>query len=176
MLVPFQRMTLHSASTPEVVGARLAKMVAAGGFQKKRPSEPFVGSIVGTHFEIERVLGTLFGVPARNSFQPVIIGDIARVANGTEIQVRMRLQLLVAALVAIWFGALFFEAAPLVWSGIRDGSWPVSLEGLRPYGVMVVFGYVLMSVAFWTDVKKARLLLAEGLGCRESQPQKRLVR
>lgn len=175
MLLPFQRMTLYSDNTPEVVGARLAKMVAVGGFQKKRPSEPFVRSIVGTHFKVERVLGTFFGLPARNSFQPVIIGDIARVANGTEIQVRMRLQVLVAVLVAIWFGALFFEAAPLVWGG-KSGLWPVNLERLRPFGVMVLFGYVLMSVAFWTEVKKARVLLAEGLGCRESQPQKRLVR
>jgi hypothetical protein len=41
---------------------------------------------------------------------------------------------------------------------------------------MVLAGYLTMSFAFWAEVKKARLALCEGLGCREVEPGTRLMR
>jgi len=168
-------MILYTESEPEAVVARLAQMVAVPKFYWRRPSEPFLGSIRGTHFKVVPVQRT------RNSSRPVIVGDIVRVPNGSEIRVRMRLEVFAAAFMAIWLGGLISIAAGLFFHGLKHGFTSGSrggspAVGLALVGGMILFGYLMMSISFWVGVKKARALLCDGLRCREAQAKNRLVR
>jgi hypothetical protein len=167
-LLPYERLTLRSDDSPEVVRARLATLVTAKWFYLKRPPEPFRGSIQGRHFKVVRVLGSSVG--KRNSWQPVIIGDIAPAPSGTEIRCRMRLPLPVAAFMVFWFGSLLWGAAKMFLAGQREG---VLWFG---FGAMLLGGYAAMSLSFWPEVNKARAALCDGLGCRVVEQTNRLVR
>jgi hypothetical protein len=179
--LPFERLTLRSESPPEVVEAKLAALVATAWFSLTPPPEPFRGSVRGRHFKVVRVLGTIVGLPTRNAWQPLIVGDIAPAAGGTEVRVRMRLRAFVGAFTAFWFGGLLWGAAMLLGAGLLEGFGPSGRAagagvGLAFVGAMMLAGYALVSVSFWTEVRKSRCALCEGLGCREVESGNRLVR
>src|SRR5438105_2783501 len=93
-------------------------MITPRRFYLKRPPQPFRGSVRGSHFKVIRVLGMF----VRNSFQPVVVGDIAQGPVGTEIRVRMRLHAGVATFMAIWFGLLLIGAGVFVRSATTHAS------------------------------------------------------
>ncbi len=185
-LLPFERLTLRTDSPPDVVEAKLANLVATRRFSLTAPPEPFRGSIRGRHFKVVRVLGTFLGLPTYNSWQPVIEGDFVPVPGGTEVRVRMRLSAFVGAFTAFWFGGLLWGAGMLLKAGLTEGFGPSTARngreaagagvGLAFIGAMVLAGYALVSVSFWTEVKKARRALREGLGFGDEEPGNRLMR
>jgi hypothetical protein len=183
--LPYLRLTLYTDNTPEAVGERFASIVSARRFYLKLPAEPFVGSIRGGHFKVVPVLRSTSGRPRRNSWRPVVVGDIVRVPNGTEVRVRMRIPIQAAAFMLLWFGSLLAIAILVLWKGQRGGlAAPNTRHGGRDGGLgvvaiiggMLAFGYLLMSVAFWTEAGKTKTVLLEALGCREARAQNRLTR
>ncbi|SRR6266498_1933620 len=166
-LLPYDRLTLLTTDEPAVVAARLAHMVAVGWFIPPTPPQPFRGTITATHFKVARVLGTFLGLPYWNSFLPLIVGDIVPSPRGTEVRIRMRLHALVGAFTALWFGALFFMTAFAMSIALRDGAEGNPLALLASVSAIGLFGYALVSISFWSEAKKARALLREGLGCHE---------
>jgi hypothetical protein len=108
----------------------------------------------------------------RNSFRPVVIGDIVPAPNGTEVRVRMRLQAAVAAFMTVWFGGLLIGAGALVRQAMTHGfchdlggkSGAGVGGALAGVGGMALLGYLLMSAGFWSEVKKVRVLLREQIG------------
>ena len=174
-VLPFQRLRFHIDAPAEVVENRLGAMVASGRFYVRSPPQPFRGTIQGAHFKVMRVLGAW----ARNSWQPVIVGTIVPVPDGTEVRVRMRLHLLVAAFMSIWFGGLLCATGPPVWRALarRFGSdaRTVGSSGgadLALVAAIALAGYAIMSISFWTEVSRARTLLRDGLGCRDLEPNR----
>lgn len=184
-LLPIDRVTLRTTSPPEVVEAKLRALIAAPRLFG-RPAEPFRGWIEGRHFKITRVLGTFLGLPYRNSWQPVIIGDIAPTAEGTEIRARMRLQTFVGVFTAVWFGFLVCFVGAMLWAAATQGFGPSigrdgRAQGGAGVGLAVAFGmglfaYSLVRVSFWSEVRKAKAALREGLGCSEIEGHRSLVR
>lgn len=76
----------------------------------------------GRHFKVLRLLRTFAGSRTRNSWQPVIVGDIVPVPEGSPVKVRMRLPVTAAAFMVFWFGDLLCIAGMLLWNGLRRGS------------------------------------------------------
>ena len=180
-LLPFERLTLRTDSSPEAVEAKLASLVATTWYSPSPPPEPFRGSVQGRHFKVVRVLETVRGLPTYNAWQPLIIGDIAPVAGGTRVRVRMRLRAPVGAFMAFWFGGLLWGAAMILRAGLLEGFGPSGHAagagvGLAFVGALMLAGHALMSVSFWAEVKRALRALSEGLGCPEAEPVNRLVR
>ncbi len=162
-LLPYQRLTLHSDNPPEVVSARLATMVLPQTFFQDMPADTFIGSIRGSHFKIMLVPPKAF--PARRTpFPPVIVGDIVRAPNGTEILLRIRFQMLPLTLTLLCFGSLFLHPSS------RSGSFPAIIGGLMLIGIVGVYK------AFLAGAKRAEALLRGGLDCREVQAQSHLIR
>ena len=102
----------------------------------------------------------------------MIVGDIVQVPAGTEIRVRMRLHLLVALFMIVWFGGLLSGAGLFLRQGLRDGFGPVARSGhsgngfgLLSVGAILLLGYGVMSAAFWVEARRARVALRDGLGC-----------
>jgi hypothetical protein len=166
-ILPYVRLTFRTPSGPDVVCARIAALIAPGWFYLTRPLQPFRGRIRGRQFKVVRILGM-----HRNSFQPVVIGDIEPGAfGGSEVRVRMRLIVLVAAFSVFWFsGVLFGGVIFLAQSIARRGSDPSApggfgmLAGLAVISAMAAFGYGLLRWGFWREVDIARTLLLEALG------------
>jgi hypothetical protein len=160
--LPYIRLTFTTTCTPEDARDRVAAMIATRRFYLKAPPEPFRGSVDGSHFKVMRVLGMFW----RNSFQPVIVGDVVQGATGdAEVRIRMRLHLAVAAFMAFWFGGLVLGTGVFLrTTTLQRPDEPLGVGFAAIVGMMAVFAYGLMSIGFWTEVKRARLLLREGLG------------
>ena len=178
--LPLSRVTLYTENPPDVVVAKLSNLVTTKWFSLKPLPQPFRGSIQGTHFKVVRVLRW-----GRNSWQPVVVGDVVRVANGTVVHLRMRLHVFVAAFMVFWFGGLLLGATMMSWraltagfgSPVGDGRQGAGVSiGLLVIAAMALAGFLMMSLAFWGEVKKAKLAFCEGLSCREVEPGNRLTR
>lgn len=174
-VVPHERLTLRSSESPEAVLARLEKIVAHGWFFLKNPPQPFRGTVSGRHFKIVRLLETFMGLRKRNSWQPVIVGDVVPAADGTEVRVVMRPHAVVAVFTALWFAAVLSGVGWFLRIAFRDGL-EASGGGLLGTCAMAAFGYALVSWSFWSEVNRAKGLLREGLGCTEVRGSNRLVR
>lgn len=174
-LLPYERLNLRTSESPEAVVTRLDKMVAPGWFFLRNPPQPFRGTISGRHFKIARLLGTFLGLRYRNSWQPVIVGEVAAMAEGTEVRIRMRLHAFVAVFTALWFAFLLSFIAISLSIALRRG-FDAAVPGLLVACGMGAVAYSLVSFSFWSEVKKARALLREGLKCGEVEGPNRLVR
>jgi hypothetical protein len=173
-ILPYERLTLLVESPPDVVAARLSALVATKWFYLTAPPEPFRGWVRGRHFTVVRHLGLW-----HNSSRPVVLGEIVPAPSGTVVRIRMRLAIVVAAFLVLWFGALLLFGGLLAWRALGGGN---GLQGGSDggaglaVGAMVLIGYLLVSLSFWSEVRKARALLVEGLGAREAKARNPLVR
>jgi hypothetical protein len=165
--------TLLADAPPEEIEARLARLVSRERFSFRAPKEPFRGSIRGRTFKVERVLPRFLGLPQHNSFQPVIVGSVAPAAGGTEVRLVLRLPYFVVAFMAVWLGGVLLGGLAVLTSSVPDCP---PAGAVAAFGGMFLFGYGLMSFSFWSEVRKARQALCEGLGCREVEPGHPMVR
>lgn len=184
-LVPFERLTLRTDSPPEAVQAKLLALVSQSRFTLKAPSEPFHGLVQGRHFKVIRTRRNALGLRSRRSSMPVVVGDLVPFQGGTEVRVRIRPTASTTLFLLVWLGLLLSTAGAVLWKGAKEGlGSPVaggpksaSPGGMLLFiGAMVAVGYGLASISFWMEVKRARVALCEGLGCRAVEPQNRLVR
>jgi len=176
-LLPYQKLTLRTDSPLEAVSARLSAMVAEPRlFLWKSPSEPFLGKVRGNHFKLTPVPRN------RRGSQLVIVGDLVRVPSGTELRLVFRLQASTIVFGVVWFGGLLAVGALLLRAGLQRGFGSTPGRGSFGTGIafiggMVLFGYAIVSVAFWSGVRSARTVLRDGLGCQEAgAAPRRLVR
>lgn len=162
--LPIERYTLLTKLSPEEVKKLLEANVAprSTGFQLKfgwnKPanSKPYEGVVRNNSFEISRI------IDYRNSFLPVITGDISHEIVHTAVKIRMTLSIVVAVIMSIWMiGVLgaFVACFGMMIEGFRSGGKfePVLLV---PSG-MLVFGYLLTKLAFQAEASKSRKFLQD---------------
>src|SRR5207248_141730 len=119
----------------------------------------FQGTFTPQGFKITRI------IHHRNSFLPVILGEIVRGPLVTTVHVKMRLHRFVAGFTAFWFvGVLCGIGAVL--ATIFSHRPQLSPMLLIPVG-MLVFGTVLVSASFWFEAKKQKPLLIQMFNGRE---------
>jgi hypothetical protein len=185
-LLPYERLVLRVASPPEAVTAKLTSLVSRRRFTLVPPPEPFRGWIKGRRFKLVRVRGAFLGLEMRNSWRPIVLGELAPVPEGTEIRVRMRLSIPVGVFSAAWFTALLVVFTMVLAAGLKEGFGPrvtdagqhMMSAGLAVgiLGAMMLAAFGLVSVSFRSEVRRARRALCEGLGCQEVDHERRLVR
>jgi hypothetical protein len=164
-LFPYLRLTFKTAHTIEEVSARIASTIAPRGFSWKTPVEPFRGSAQGRHFKATRV------IRGRNSFLPVVIGEIAQGASGADVHVRMRLHWLVAAFMLFWFAGFLGAGAPFVQR--PSHPLPASSNLLALRAVIAVFAYAVFNFFFWAEAAKARMVLRDALDLTDRDIEER---
>ncbi|MCU0439103.1 MAG: hypothetical protein MUC49_14490 [Raineya sp.] len=104
-------------------------------------SKPYIGKIMGNHFEIERAISY------RNSFLPQIKGEIYSEFNRTKIEVYMRPHLFVLFFMVIWLGGISMGCLVTL-SVLFTGKFEPPF--LIPFG-MLIFGIALLYGAFKTE-------------------------
>jgi hypothetical protein len=104
----------------------------------------FEGSVTTDGFHVRRVAGY------RNSFLPVIDGEIHAAGRGSRIQVRMRMFVFVYAFLAFWIAALLAGAASFQ-----------SAPGFFFALLMLVFVYGMTLGGFWYEANRQERTLRE---------------
>ena len=153
----FYRFHIDSPLPPDAVRERVEAMTARpvgflaslrAAFSRRAPeSPPFIGTIGRHSFRIWR------DIRYRNSFLPVVRGEILAIASGSRLQVTMTLHWLVTLFMLVWFGGVGL-ALVAGRAGTEGGFLAVPLG-------MLLFGVALVSAAFIPEAVRARRLLEQ---------------
>lgn len=126
----------------------------------------FIGKVGETDFKFLPRLGeVLFAgvvMHMKDSFLPVIIGQIRGQENGTTVIVRMRLLWFVFAFLCVWFGItgmVFLAGLLAVISGQPDG-WGITASAAG----FILVGQLLVRGGFYIPAKNAKRKLEDLLG------------
>lgn len=115
-IFPSYQSTIHTHLSPDEVHQRLSKETSSKPFRwffLKEPEFKFNGKIEQTAFSIRR------NITYRNSFIPIVRGQIVETQSGTDVKLELRLYLykFILALYIYWYGFTFFAASLVLGSG-----------------------------------------------------------
>ena len=139
--LPFENFVLTTSLPVEEVRNRLANNIGPGG----KTSKPYEGSIVNNTFKINRIINY------RNSFLPVITGEISQDWGKTEIKIKMKPSVFTLIFMAVWLGTVgiacivILVAAILTLPDIFQQNFSPAI--LIPFGLFI-FGYLLVTLGF----------------------------
>jgi hypothetical protein len=156
--LPFEHYVLTSRLSVDEVKSRLAANIEpkkSFGFSmyNSSPNKPYEGKISGNTFTISRIINY------RNSFLPVITGDISSFHGKTQIKVKMQPETFVLIFMSLWLGIVGLVCLGIVLAGLfqfrqvlQNGFSPMILI---PFG-MLLFGCLLTTFAFKPESKKSK--------------------
>ena len=155
ILLPYQRLVFESQFSKEEIIRRLIAEVASrrisfGIFENRR--EKFEGEVSENGFKISRI------IRYRNSFRPVIEGEFSSLVKGVRIDVRLRLHTMVMIFSLLWLGFGLVAAGAVIFQIISTGGFASGM--FIPFG-MLLFYFLLMTLAFGVEANKAGKLLSE---------------
>ena len=110
---------------------------------------PFVGTITDHRFQIRRP------IRYRNGFLPIVLGEISQQANGSRIDLTLRVSMAVGVIMTLWFAAAVLGSAVAVRQWMQSGDARVLLALFLP-----LFGCLVILVGFVPEKRKAVNLLA----------------
>jgi hypothetical protein len=154
-LLPYQKLVFNSPLSREELTRRLAREVSESrwGFAFfERREELFEGTITGEGFKISRI------IRYRNSFLPVIQGNFSPTARGVRVDVTLRLHGGVLAFSVVWLSFVVLGIVSVASEVLR--SRQLGQGSLIPFG-MLTFFYLLVTLSFGFEARKARKLLSE---------------
>ncbi|HJU68999.1 MAG TPA: hypothetical protein VJ650_12245 [Gemmatimonadaceae bacterium] len=152
-MLPFDEITIETALTRDEAVARLASAVQPRRFfRRDRRGLPFEGEVNAAGFHISRA------ITHRNSFLPVIRGRVVSTAGGSRLEASLTLHTLVIGFLCVWGGLLVMIGAGMWARMLESGTW--GADALVPVG-MLAFAWVITSVSFTVEARKARALLGE---------------
>lgn len=167
--LPFENYTLITKLSIEDVCKRISeniepKKTAIFSFLSCNSTKPYEGELVGDSFNISRIINY------RNSFLPIIKGQITTSLGQTQIKIKMRPATFVLIFISIWLGIVGLFCIGFLAAGIlqilRHGFSPIELFVLFPFG-MFLLGYLLTFFAFKSESKKSKEFLARLLEGQE---------
>ena len=120
--------------------------------------KPYSGQITGSTFTMSR------NISYRNSFLPVITGQITASNGQTQVHIKMRPVLIVLIFISFWLGIVGLACIAILLTGLLQFKEILqngfSSATLIPFG-MFAFGCLLTHFAFKTESKKSKKFLAK---------------
>ncbi|MFT3982079.1 MAG: hypothetical protein QM687_16545 [Ferruginibacter sp.] len=159
--LPFEKYTLTTKLSETAIRERLANNVQPRrgmfSYAGDRSGRPYEGTMNGNLFTISRI------IQHRNSFLPVINGEISSFLGQTEIRIRMGLDGFVKVFIILWLS--FAGLACIVTSAVLIAKPAAIFKNDFPIGMLVpfflfIFGFLLMLLLFKYESKKSRAFLA----------------
>jgi len=157
--LPFEKITYRTKLDSEEILNRIWEIVEpkktfrmTGIFGSSSEHKPYEGSINGNSFSITRIIGY------RNSFLPIIKGNIEENLRYTKVNVKMRLHISVFFFMSIWLGGVGIACIFFLASIFNNQEFEPAI--LIPFG-MFIFGYVLLTGSFKYESIKSKKFLAE---------------
>jgi len=143
-LLPYDKFEFKVTLPPWDVCRRLVENVSEetfwGELFSTSESKPFKGDVQEASFKIRRRIWY------RNSFLPILHGEMETIADGTRIKIRMKLHLFTQIFLIAWISAVVFS------DFLGDGDYMMGF-------VFLIFAALLTYLGFWFEVKKSRLAL-----------------
>lgn len=152
-LLPFEALVYHSSLTKEALLAHLQNEIEAEksfgiGFNRISYGKPYIGKIYHTQFEIKRAINY------RNSFLPIIKGEIKDGISGSKIEVKMGLPDFVKVFMCIWLGIVFLVSLGTLYTLLFDNALKEGPFIFIPF-VMLFAGVAMAVLGFKTESKKS---------------------
>ncbi|SHF35155.1 hypothetical protein [Chryseobacterium vrystaatense] len=150
--LPFERIIYRTNLSEQEVVKRLSDFIEPKKFSwGKKTTKEYEGFVTNSSFEINRI------IDYRNSFLPQISGTFKENNGVTQIEVTMKLHVLVLVFLIVWCGfALLFLIGMGVAVGIAEEK--ISLVLFIPV-FMLLFVYALTMFGFKSESKKSREFL-----------------
>lgn len=166
-VIPRMKFTIQTGKSPEEVQALLQSVTDMESKWSVVPGDKaFIGRVGETDFKFLPRLGeVLFAgviMHVKDSFLPVIVGQIREQENGTAVVVRMRMLWFVIAFLCVWFGItgmVLLAGLLAVISGQPDG-WGITAS----VAGFILAGQLLVRAGFYIPAKSAKRKLEELLG------------
>lgn len=142
-----RRFSIETPLAPEQARTRLIEAIGPQPTSLfDRDGRPFVGSMVGSTFDMMRA------TRGRNSFRPRIRGSVETAIRGSEIRGTMQLHEIVLVVMAVFLGLPTMVLFSLLAGSLRSGS----LDPAAPYALGVVgFLLVMMLGGFVVESRRA---------------------
>lgn len=154
-LLPHSEERIISKKTPEDIYIIL-KSVTDSGKAARSTNAEFMGQVRPFDFRIVPKINY------RNSFLPVLIGNITEKEEGTFIDITFRMPMFTQIFLIIWYGmACFYFLCGIL--AVSIGGAEQTAFILVPFG-FIVLGQVLSRCCFYGPAKKAFNRLKELLG------------
>jgi hypothetical protein len=163
---PYERLTIFSQLTPESAIQKLIDVVETSQNKKFRRSmiKRYQGEVTGYKFKIRRIINY------RNSFLPVINGEIEPAKDGCCIHIKMQPNIIVLIFMVVWSSPFIslllmgfvMTLMPLLFPKIVtvvNGSIPLYVI-LAPVGFLI-FGYCLVTIGFKIESIKSKAFFKE---------------
>lgn len=156
--MPFDKIVFDTKLSQEEVSNRLNAVIEPRKFFRislsgKKNKMLYEGEIKGTSFKISRIINY------RNSFLPVVFGEIISDGNQTRVIIKMRPSKSVIIFMTLWLGLVGLLCLGILISGIlqlkqilKTGFSPASLI---PFG-MFAFGYSLIFFGYRFEAQKTK--------------------
>lgn len=136
-ILPFERLTYRTKLSKEELLSLLYKNVKEekmGLFFKPRSERPYAGEITDNQFKLKRVISY------KNSYQPIIKGEITEDQYGTKVEVKMNIHKFI-----LWFGFLGILMVPAIFyfnPMFQEKLWIIGLISLlQPIMIMGFFKF-----------------------------------
>lgn len=158
ILVPYERFTIYTPLGAEEALRKLEDIVEPRRYFRgwwAQDHKPYEGKVEGCHFTINRI------IHYRNSFIPVVEGDIQPEVIGCSVRITMHPHILVIAFMALWMGGVSYSFLAslrfFVAMVMQADAQSSSLVGpfLIP-AAFLVFGYALTLIGFKVESNKSR--------------------
>lgn len=158
-LLPVENYVLTTRLSADEVLKRIAENIQnKQGFSfsafRRHYTKPYTGQINGTTFTMSR------NIQYRNSFLPVISGQITTYPGQTQVTIKMRPDIVVLIFISLWLGIVGLICLGMLIAGLLQ-ILPngFSLLFLIPFA-MFAFGCLLTFFAFKGESKKSKEFLA----------------
>ena|SRR5687768_7943521 len=162
LFAPFERLTIETPLAPEEVRQRLAQIIEPKQMFRffSRDHKAYQGNLNNDRFEVSRI------IHYRNSFLPVIKGEIRPGLGGTVVDITMHPHPFVIAFMIIWFGfagtifaGILSTSLISIWQS--NGGSLTDLAGVIFPAGFLLFGYVLVMGGFKFEAAKSKAFFQE---------------
>jgi hypothetical protein len=148
-IIPYEKFQIDSVLSAAEVLQQIEHRTGEKKLFSFRPSHEFSGHVNEREFEITK------NISYRNSFLPVIEGDVEQLSTGARVTILMRLHFAVICFMIIWFTGVSIGCVAVL-THLDRFSMPM----LIPFG-MLIFGVLIVSGGFWFEASKQKLRLIE---------------
>ncbi len=161
-LLPFENYEMVTSLTVDEVLKRIKdnmdeKKDSNFSFSVHSYTKAYVGKIIGSSFVMSR------NINYKNSFLPVITGDVFTSLGKTTVHVKMQPIGFVLVFISIWLSVVGFACLAIIFGGFFS-SKNISQNGFSPAilipFIMFLFGSLLTYFAFKVESKKSKKFLA----------------
>jgi hypothetical protein len=166
--LPYDRFIIRTKLTPDEVQQRISGFVEPDQWFRWFSSgehKPYQGEIENHKFRISRA------IHYRNSFLPIIIGEIQSDPGGSTIRITMRMHGLVIAFMIFWLGNVGYLVIDTIGSVLLT-TLKISSNEATPSGILFgivffTFGYLMAFLGYKFEAIKSINYLCDVLRARD---------